>query len=138
MPAITSRETLRSDIIPVVNGVGVEARFTSTVGGREPFVCSAAQADRQWEGPCRRFTIINARSGTLVVVLNWDDQQALVLTLKTLDGLVKGMGCWHSPRTLKLAVETGSVFEVQVTLPLPKTWGSDESQKFELVTTLEP
>jgi hypothetical protein len=70
------------------------------------------------------------------VALNWDNQHALVLSLKTPDGLVKGLGCCRSPRMLKLAVETGSVFEVQVTLP--KTWGSDESQKFELITTLEP
>ena len=134
--AITSGAGTHPDIVPVMSGVGVEERLTSIVGGREPYVCTSTQAGGHWEGPCRRFTIINPRSGTLVAALTWDNQHVLILSLKTLDGLQKGMGCCRSSQTLKLAVEAGSVYEVQVTLL--KTWGSDETQKFHLTLSLEP
>jgi hypothetical protein len=124
------------DIVPVVNGLGVEERFTSTVSGREPFVCTSTQVDGRWEGPCRRFTIINAHAGTLVAGLNWDDRHALVLSLKTLDGAEKGTACCRSPLVLKLAVEAGSVYEVQIAFL--KAWGGEETQKFHLTTSLEP
>ena len=124
------------DVLPVVNAIGVQGRLTATIDARAPFVCTYAHGAELWEGPCRRFTIINPAAGTLVATLSWENQEALTLSVKTLDGENRGMRCCHSPQTLRVSVETGSVFEIQVTLLRP--WGGDVRQKFDLLVSLEP
>jgi hypothetical protein len=123
------------DVLPVVNAIGVQGRLKATIDARAPFVCTYTDGAELWEGPCRRFTIINPGAGTLVATLAWENQQPLTLSVKTLDGENRGVRCCQSPQTLRVPVETGSVYELQVTLLRP--WGSNARQEFDLLVSLE-
>jgi hypothetical protein len=116
------------------HGDGEETLIT-TVSGREPFTCTTAQADRSREWPCRRFTIIPRRWGTLIVTLKWDDDHPLLLALQAADGTPLGTACCRSPQRLTLPVETASAYELHVMLMT--AWGRDEHQPFESTTSLE-
>jgi hypothetical protein len=133
---VSTRTGGSPDVLPVVNAIGVQGRLTATVEAREPFICTYTHDSGLWEGPCRRFTIINPGAGTLVATLSWENQQPMTLSVKTLDGENRGVRCCRSPQTLKISVGTGSVYEVQVTLLQP--WGGDARQKFDLLVSLEP
>jgi hypothetical protein len=126
----------RLEIAPVGNGAGGQQSFTATVSGRESFVCTYVQEDGNWEGPCRRFTLVNPRSGTLVATVSWDDRHPLALSIRTLDGAAKGIRCCRSPETLELDVAAGSTLDMQVTLLGP--WGRDVHQPFHVRTFLKP
>lgn len=64
------------------------------------------------------------------------NEHPLTISVKTLDGENRGMQCCYSPETLRVAVQTGSMYELQVTLL--RRWGSDARQQFDLLVSLEP
>ncbi len=122
-------------VAPLLNDRDDETLVT-TVSGRESFTCTAAQqTKRPTEQPCRRFSIVARRRGTLVVKLTWDNEHPLLIAVTTADGIPLRTGCCRSPQVLTLAVEPASAYELQIMLVT--AWGRDEHQPFELTTALQ-
>jgi hypothetical protein len=107
--------------------------LTTAVNGRESFTCTAAQETEQpIERPCRRFSVVAGRGGTLVVRLHWNNQHPLLLAAATADGIPITSSCCNSPQELRLVAETGASYELQVMLVT--AWGYGEHQPFQLST----
>jgi hypothetical protein len=122
-------------VVPLLNHDDHETLLT-TVSGRESFTCTAAQqTERPAERPCRRFSIVARRRGTLAVKLTWDNGRPLLLAVITADGTPIHASCCRSPQSVTLAVESASGYEVQIMLLT--AWGRYELQPFELTTSLE-
>jgi hypothetical protein len=122
-------------VVPLLNHDDHETLVT-TVSGRESFICTTAQqTERPTERPCRRFSIVARRRGTLLVRLTWDNGHPLLLAVITADGTPIHTSCCRSPQVVTLAVEPASGYEVQIMLVT--AWGRYEHQPFELTTSLE-
>jgi hypothetical protein len=134
--SLASADATRLEIVPAQASVDARLPFTATVTGREAFVCAYTQDERRWEGPCRRFTVVNSRSGTLVVTVRWNDRHPLALSLRSGEGVPNGIRCCSSPEIIELPVIAGSTIDIQITLLEP--WGSDERQTFQVSAALKP
>ena len=122
-------------VLPLLSHGDGETLVTA-VSGRESFTCTAMQqTERPTERPCRRFSIVARRRGTLIVRLQWDNGLPLLLAVTTADGLPIRASCCRSPQVLRLAVEAASAYELQIMLVT--AWGREEHQPFELTTLLE-
>jgi hypothetical protein len=122
-------------VVPLLSH-GDDETLVATVSGRESFTCTAEpQTERPTERPCRRFSIVARRDGTLVAKLRWDNGHPLLLAVTTADGVPMRVGCCRSPQSLTLAVEAASAYELQIMLVT--TWGREEHQPFELTTSLK-
>jgi hypothetical protein len=121
-------------VVPLLTH-GDDETLVTTVSGRESFTCTATQ-QTEWptERPCRRFSIVARRHGTLVVRLSWDNAHPLLLAVTTADGVPIRGSCCRSPQVVTLAVEPASAYELQIMLVT--AWGRDEHQPFELTTSL--
>jgi hypothetical protein len=122
-------------VLPLLSH-GDDETLVATVSGRESFTCTARQqTERPTERPCRRFSIVARRHGTLVVRLRWDNGYPLLLAVTTADGVAIRASCCRSPQSLALAVEAASAYELQIMLVT--AWGREDHQPFELTTSLE-
>jgi hypothetical protein len=122
-------------VVPLLNH-GDDETLVTTVSGRESFTCTAAQqTERPTERPCRRFSILAHRRGTLSVRLRWDDGHPLLIAVTTADGVPIETNCCRSPQVLTLPVQAASAYELQIMLMT--AWGREEHQRFELTTSLE-
>jgi hypothetical protein len=121
-------------VLPLLSH-GDDETLVTTVSGRESFTCTAAQqTEEPTERPCRRFSIVARRRGTLVVRLRWDSGHPLQLAVITADGVRIRASCCRSPQSLTLAVEAASAYELQIMLVT--AWGRDEHQPFEVTSSL--
>jgi hypothetical protein len=133
--AVTDGAGSLAVVLPLLSHSDVET-LVATVTGRESFTCTAAQqTERPTERPCRRFSIVARRRGTLVVGLRWDNGHPLLLAVTTADGVPIRASCCRSPQSLTLAVEATSAYELQIMLVTE--WGREEHQPFEVTTSLE-
>ena len=108
--------------------------LTTSVSGRESFTCTAVQETEQpIERPCRRFSVVARRRGTLVVRLEWDNQHPLLIAAATADGIPITASCCNSPQELRLVAQPDSTYELQVMLVT--VWGQGDHQPFQLTTS---
>jgi hypothetical protein len=122
-------------IVPLLRHSDDETVVT-TVSGRESFTCTAGQqTERPTERPCRRFSILARRPGSLIVRLTWDNGHPLLVAVTTADGTPIHASCCRSPQLVTVAVVPGSAYELQIMLVT--AWGHDERQPFELTTSWE-
>ena len=113
---------------------GDDETLTTSVSGRESFTCTAAQETGQpIERPCRRFSVVARRRGTLVVRLEWGNQHPLLLAAATADGTPITASCCNSPQELRLVAQPDSTYELQVMLVT--VWGHGDHQPFQLTTS---
>jgi hypothetical protein len=122
-------------VVPLMEH-GDDETLVTTVSGRESFTCIATQqTERPTERPCRRFSVVARRRGTLVVKLTWDNGHPLLLAVTTADGTPIHATCCRSPEVVTLGVDPASAYELQIMLVT--SWGREEHQPFELTTSLE-